>query len=449
MRTLIRGGRVAVQDRLEPFDLLLEEGHVAALGPNLEVSADRVLDATGAYVLPGFIDLHTHLEDRIGRFQLADGYGRGSAAGVLNGVTTLCSFVTQNPCEPLATAILRARSKAEGHSHADVAWHVTPTTFSEADLGFLEALPGSGYRTCKLYSTYRDAGIFADLERMEALFRRLTPKGMGFLIHCEADDEMPSVAPEALDLTSALAHARLRGAEAEATAIRRVADMAARTGARVHIVHVSSPSGAAAVVEGRRRAALTAETCPQYLWLGEGWLARPDGHRWICSPPLRLDPSVHRDLARSGAFDVLATDHCAFTKRDKDDWDHRDIRTVANGLPGLGAVAHLAWKVWEDDPDGAALALARHLAQEPARVAGLDHRKGALRPGLDADVVVLDPNGPLRPLRSSLSDVHEPYPGFTSSLAFRHVLRRGVAIVEHDILCPIDSPSGILLQAAP
>lgn len=449
MRTLIRGGRVAVQDRLEPFDVLLEDGHIAALGPALEASADRVLDATAAYVLPGFIDLHTHLDDRIGRFALADDYWHGSAAAVLNGITTLCSFVTQGPDASLATAIHRARTKAEGHSHADVAWHVTPTTFTDADLGFLEALPGSGYRTCKLYTTYREAGIFADLARIEQLFRRLAPLGMGFLVHCEADDRMPSADPAALDLGSGLSHARLRGAEAEAVAIQRIAALAEATGARVHIVHVSSPGGAAAVVEGRRRAALTAETCPQYLWLDEGWLARPDGHRWICSPPLRQAPAALRGLAREGAFDVLATDHCAFLKADKDAWDGRDIRTVANGLPGLGALAHLAWKVWEDDPDTAALALARRLSAAPAQVAGLSHRKGSLAPGLDADVVVLDPKGPLRPLRSSLSDVFEPYLGFTSTLSFRHVLRRGTALVEHDILCPIDPPGGLLLQAAP
>ncbi len=449
MKTLIRGGRVALHDHLASLDVLVADGRIAALGEHLEVEAERVLDARGAYVLPGFIDLHTHLDDRIGGLRLADDTWRGTAIAVRNGITTVCGFITQPPGGTLAEAIGDVRRRAAGHAHADLCYHVTPTTFSEADMGFLEALPDSGYRTCKLYTTYREAGIFSDFDRIEALFRRLTERGMTFLVHCETDallGRAPSSDPHA---PSGLTHARLRGVEAEVDAIRRVADLASATGARVHIVHVSSPEGAAAVVEGRRRARLTCETCPQYLWLDEGWLGRPDGHRWVCSPPLRPSPETLRTLARQGAFEVLATDHCAFTRSDKDAWNGTDIRTVPNGLPGIGALPHLAWQLWPEDPDRAALALTRHLAEEPAKVAGIAQRKGSLAPGRDGDVVVLEAMGSTRPIRSSLSDVHEPYPGFTSHLRFRHVLRRGAAVVEQDTLCPIETPGGQFLQAEP
>ena len=449
MRTLVRGGRVVVGQHVTRGDVLLDGGRVTAVGAVPELAVDRVLDATGAYVLPGLIDLHVHLDDRIGRFYLADDYASGTAAAVLNGVTTVGSFVTQESGESLAAAMARARAKADGHSHADLFWHLTPTTFADADLAFLRSLPPLGYRTVKLYTTYRDAGIYTDWERMARLFETLTPAGIGFLVHCESDELLPTTPPESLDLGTAAAHARLRGAHAEADAIARVADLAAATGARVHVVHVSSPEGAAAVAAGRRGGALTCETCPQYLWLDEGYLARPDGHRWMCTPPLRPDPAAQRALARAGGFDVLATDHCPFRRADKDDWDGRDVRTVANGLPGVGALTHLAWAVWADDPDAAALALGRHLAAEPARVAGLSGRKGTLAPGMDADVVVLDPAGPSRSVRATRADAHDPYPGFTSPLAFRHVVRRGEVVVADDRLVAPDHPGGRLLQAAP
>ena len=132
MRTLIRGGRIALGRQLVHGDVLLDGDRVAAVGMVPEISVDRVLDATGAYVLPGLIDVHVHLDDRIGRFYLADDYAGGTAAAVLNGVTTVGSFVTQEAGESLAAAMARARAKAEGRTHADLFWHLTPTTYAEA-----------------------------------------------------------------------------------------------------------------------------------------------------------------------------------------------------------------------------------------------------------------------------------------------------------------------------
>jgi dihydroorotase-like cyclic amidohydrolase len=118
-------------------------------------------------------------------------------------------------------------------------------------------------------------------------------------------------------------------------------------------------------------------------------------------------------------------------------------------MPGIGALPHLAWKLWEGDADRAALGLATQLSLNPALRAGLEDRKGALRPGMDADLVVLDPHGPLRPLRSSHSDAPEAFPGFTSSLDFRHVLLRGEPRVRNGQLLEPQNPSGRPLQSCP
>jgi dihydropyrimidinase len=446
MRTLIQNGRIAVGGRLENADLLLDGDRIAGIGSGLTASPDRVVDARGCYVLPGFIDFHTHVGDRIGRFELADDYESGTRVAAQNGITTLCTFVTQGPDGTLREALRRAHRRAEGQCHSDVAWHLTPTTFGEGDWEDLKRLAEAGYRTLKFYTTYKGAGLFVDQVRLEEAFGRMGPQGVRFLIHCEDDDLLTAVDAAALDLSKASAHARLRPGVAEVRSVEALVALAARRQVPLHVVHVSTTEAARHIQASRGSQDVSSETCPQYLWLDESWLDRPDGHRWICSPPLRSEREAFRALAREGAFDLIATDHCAFCQADKDDWDGRDIRGVANGLGGLGSLPHLAWKLWEDDPDRAALELALRLSENPARRLGQDHRKGALRPGLDADVVLLDPRGPVRPIRSSLSDAPEPYPGFTSPLAVRAVFLRGIPVVAQDRLLHPVQPRGVPLQ---
>ena len=449
MRTLVRNGRVASGGRIQAADVLAEDGRILAVGQLGDAAADRVLDASGCYVLPGFIDFHTHVDDQIGRFYLADTYESGTRVALRNGITTLCTFVTQGPQAPLLEAMAAARSKAEGRSHCDVLWHLTPTTFEPGDLRALETLLAAGYRTIKLYTTYKPAGIFASYERIEQLFRRLGPLGATFMVHCEDDDIIAAVDPASLDLARAHSHTRLRPEQAEVVAVRRVVDLALATGAALHVVHVSTLEGAEILAASHTLGDITFETCPQYLVLDDGWLARADGHHWLCSPPLRDGRDRFMELIRAGAADIMATDHCAFRPEDKDDWVGTDLRAVPNGLPGLGALPHVTWKIWEDDPDRAALGLATHLALNPARRAGLQGRKGALEPGLDADIVVLDPAGPDQPVHSTLVPAFEAFPCVYSKLAFRHVLLRGEPRIESGHLLEPGRPAGVPLQPAP
>ena len=448
MRTLLRNGRLVLGDRVVRGGVLLDGERILAAGPEVDPEAERVFDVEGRYILPGLIDPHTHLDDRIGRFELADSTRTGTEAALRSGITTVCGFITQGPSESMAEAIGRTLDRAHNESHCDLHWHLTPTRFEPGDLDVLESLLEHGWRTLKLYTTYRSMGICADYGRIAELFRRLGPKGARFLVHCEDDATLQgSFLPEA-ERSRAIAHARLRPPEAEIEAVRRLLALAADLGTALHVVHVSTAEAAELIGRARPAGRVTCETCPQYLWLDEGWLEQEQGHRWICSPPLRKRREDFRALARDGAFDVFATDHCAFRRRDKDDWDGNDVRTVANGLPGLGALAPLVWRLFEDDPDRAAVELARRVSAAPARVAGLWPRKGLLRPGSDADLAVLDPCGPEHPLRCSLADVHEPYAGFRTRLSFPLVLRRGVVVLEEGFLLEED-PGGIPLPGPP
>lgn len=447
MKIAIRNGRVVQGQRLERLDVLVEDGVISALG---QVGpADQDIDASGCYVLPGFMDFHTHVDDHIGRFYLADSYETATREALLNGITTLCTFVTQSDGQTLRQAMAAARNKAMGRCHGDVLWHLTPTSFEPGDMRFLASLLEAGYRTIKLYTTYKPAGLYVSYRSLEDLFRRLGPLGATFMVHCEDDAIISGVDGSALDLSKAVSHARLRSEEAEVEAIRRVTALATATGASLHVVHVSTVEGARTIARAKADGDITCETCPQYLFLDEGWLAREDGHHWLCSPPLRNDRAAFRALALEGAFDLVATDHCAFRPEDKDCWNGNDLRQVPNGLPGLGALPHVTWKIWEDDPDRSALGLATHLSLNPALRAGVGDRKGSILPGMDADIVVLDPGGPERPIRSTGAPAFEPFPGFTTRLQFRSVMLRGVPRVRDGRLLEPDRPMGIPLQPDP
>jgi len=460
MTTCLHNGTLVFEDHIEQADLLIAGGRISAIGPaGAFPQADRILDAAGCHILPGFIDLHTHLDDVIGGKTLADTWRSGSQIALQNGITTLCSFITQGDNESLSSAIARAQKKAAGTSFCDYSWHLTPTRFDAAGWQEIEKAIGAGFSTFKFYTTYREPGLYSTYEELEERIGRLHSLGGRVLVHCEDDailqrtrqEEMaadkdsswPESACAAVDWRDPRSHARVRPAEAEVTAIRRLIEIARRTGAQIHIVHVSTPEGAAEVRQAGE-ARITCETCPHYLFLDESWLGRPDGRRWICAPPLRPEESRRRvaEIVRAGGVDCLATDHCAFTRADKESGGG-DIRRTPGGVAGIGALVPLAFRLYEEEESGTALIhIGRLLATGPARIIGHYPRKGSLQRGADADLVVLQTGGPERSIRSSLADAFETYPGMKTTLAIRALFLRGRLVVENGEVLEPDTPGG-------
>jgi dihydropyrimidinase len=175
---------------------------------------------------------------------------------------------------------------------------------------------------------------------------------------------------------------------------------------------------------------------------------QPGGHRWLCTPPLRCE-STRRELAEAalhGYIDCFATDHCAFSREDKDA-SEGGPGGVPSGLAGIGALPHMAWKLFEHLGEQGIPVLARRLSSRPAEVLGIQSRKGALRPGYDADVIVVDFNGVERPVRSTLADAYETWPGRSSRLSFEHVFLRGIEVVRRNELVDENNPVGSCMQA--
>lgn len=443
MNTLIRNGMVCFDDHCEQADLLIRGDRIAAVGRGLRSSGDIVVDADGAFVIPGLIDIHTHLDDRIGRYELADGYRSGTRVAVENGITTTAAFVTESDGVHLEDAVAAAMRKAADNCYADHWWHLTPTRFTEAGWEAIHRCVARGFRHIKLYTTYREAGIFSDYDQLERIFELLAGQQVQFLIHCEDDKTLAAVHLSDEEWKSPEAHARSRPAEAEILAIREVLQRAGRRQAAVHIVHVSTPGGLEEIRNARPAVKVSCETCPQYLFLDDSWLQREDGHRWICSPPLR-NGSLRKEMVRMaahGAVDCFATDHCAFTSGDKDA-GRASARGVPGGVAGIGALSHLVYQLFEQSGQDPMPGLVRHLSENPARLLGVFPRKGTIREGADADVAICRVSPVAEPLQSSRADVHETYPGMTSRLRFERVFLRGEEIVRNGTLLHPDERRG-------
>ncbi len=444
MATLIRNGTLILEQGPRRADLLIDGETIAAIGARLAPPAgSEIVDAEGLSVLPGFIDFHVHLDDRIGRFEIADTFFTGSMAAAKSGVTTLINFITQRPGQSLAGALTEGLQKGEGRSFCDFTFHLTPTRFDNETWAEIEMLAYSGYRTFKFYTTYREAGLFVDYDRLAAILRQLGPLGVRMLVHCEDEAILDQQRRAGLDPANPRSHALSRPKEAEAEAITKVLAAAVETRAPVHVVHVSTPEGVALIHRARTSGAITCETAPQYLFLNEDSLAGQDGHRFICSPPLRREDDRQRleRAALEGRFDLFATDHCPFFREDKDN-EPADFRQTPKGLPGLGALVPLMHDLLVIRGGHGLDELSRRLALHPARLAGLYPRKGVLAPGADADVVLLDTRGPERPLRSAFTDVHETYPGRTTRLRYARVYLRGREVVRDGFLLEPSQPSG-------
>lgn len=433
---LIKNGLVCFEDRIRIADVFIGNGKISLQGFNPDDA--EIVDASGCYVLPGMIDIHTHLDDVIGKYYLADTYKTGSEIAIQNGITTLYTFITQGKSESLTDAIERATNKAEGNSFCDYMWHLTPTRFDDENLKQIISNIEKGFKTFKLYTTYESTGIYSSYKKLDEVFKELKNFGLLFLIHCEDNDIINKNGIKKYDIAKPITHVLLRPKSAEIKAIEKITELAKKYYIKLHIVHVSTPEGAELINDSRKDIRISCETAPHYLFLNDEYLKRNDGNRWICSPPLRdvNNMLIMQEKARNGYFDIFATDHCAFLKKDKDNPLRKthDIRNVPNGIAGIGALPHLTFKIYSDNFKNAVFEVSKRLSENPAKITGIYPRKGVIKEGSDADLVVLNPEGEERNIISSLSDVYETYPGFKTKLSFKYVFIGGELAVENDKL---------------
>ena len=429
---LIRGGTLVLPEGTLEADLLVQGERVKAIGRNLPLAHDtQVIDAEGCIVLPGVIDAHVHIALDTGIYQTPDDWFIGTRAAACGGVTTVVDFATQFPGQTLREAVENRLREAED-AVIDYAFHVMVTDLPPGREGELADLVDLGTPSIKLYTTYRP-NYYADDATILRLLTAAADLGIRPLIHCENDDLVTAQTQALVDAgqTGWRFHGQSRPALAEQEAVQRILFLAEAAGCPVHICHCSTARSVALVAEARDNGQeVTCETCPQYLLLDNTAYEGPEPWRYILQPPLRdpEEPAALWALVEAGAVDLIATDHCDYTKDQKVAQD--DFTRTPGGLPGLETLLPLMYTYGVAEGRLTLPQLAGLLSANPARVWGLWPRKGNLLPGADADIVVYDPR-PEKSVRTE--DLHylagyTPYEGMRVQGEVRATLSRGQVI---------------------
>ncbi|GAA0628838.1 dihydropyrimidinase [Streptomyces crystallinus] len=401
-RTVIRGGLVITAADEIHADVLIEDTRIAALATHgssaaQSWSADRTIDATDKYVIPGGVDAHTHMELPFGGTFASDTFETGTRAAAWGGTTTIVDFAVQSPGHALREGLDAWYAKADGQCAIDYAFHMILSDVNEHSLKEMDLLVEEGITSFKLFMAYPGVFYSDDGQILRAMQRSAANGGL-IMMHAENGIAIDVLVEQALAAgrTDPRYHGEVRRALLEAEATHRAIQLARVAGAPLYVVHVSAEEAVAELAAARDKGLpVFGETCPQYLFLSTDNLAEPgfEGAKYVCSTPLR--PKEHQAALwrglRTNDLQVVSTDHCPFCFVGQKELGRGDFSKIPNGLPGVENRMDLLHQA----------ALDGHLSRRrwieiacasPARMFGLYPKKGTIAPGADADVVIYDPH---------------------------------------------------------
>lgn len=391
---VIKGGTVVAADRSYEADVLIEGETIAAIGENL--TGDTVLDASGAYVMPGGIDPHTHLEMPFMGTTAAETWESGTRAAATGGTTLVVDFVIPDS-ENLIGALDAWEGRASRQAAIDYSFHMCVTGWSQPIFAAMEAVVARGVNSFKHFMAYKGA-LMVDDDQMFASFQRCAALGALPLVHAENGDIVAALQQKYLaeGIRGPEAHAYSRPPEVEGEAVNRAIMIADAAGVPLYVVHVSCEQAHEAIRRARQKGMrVYGEPLIQHLTLDEGVYANPDwdyAAQRVMSPPFR--DKAHQDSLwaglSAGSLQVVATDHCAFTTAQKR-MGLDDFTRIPNGTGGLEDRMPVLWTRGVETGRLTPNEFVAVTSTNIARILNLYPRKGAIVPGADADLVVLDP----------------------------------------------------------
>src|SRR6476660_4205686 len=438
MRTLIKNGTVVTATDQYKGDILVDGETISVIGTALDMHADKVIDAKDKYVLPGGIDVHTHLDMPFGGATSADDFESGTTAAAFGGTTSIVDFAIQYKGQTLHHAWETWAKKAEGRAVVDYGFHMIMTDLNDQTEQEMDALVRQGITSFKLFMAYRGIFMLDDGSIFRALLR--TGKNGGTIcMHAENGGVIDVLVQRALaeGKTAPKYHALTRPARAEAEATHRAIALAEMADVPIYIVHLSAAEALEMVTEARDRGLPAfAETCPQYLFLSYDNYEEPgfNGAKYVMSPPLRAKETQDR-LWRGLAFNDLqavSTDHCPFCMKEQKTMGHDDFSKIPNGAPGIETRMSL---VYDGGVRTGRISLNRFVeltSTSPAKIFGLFPRKGTIAPGSDADIVIFDPEKKVRLSQKTLHMKvdYNPYEGREVAGVSDTVISRGRVIID-------------------
>ena len=456
-RILIQGGTVVGPSGRTAADVLIDgetiaaviaPGHAELLGIAGGEAGDpetRVIDATGKYVVPGGVDVHTHMELPFGGTAASDTFETGTIAAAWGGVTTIVDFAVQRTGENVQDGLADWHAKAAGNCAIDYGFHQIIGGVDEDALKAMTYLvDNEGVTSFKLFMAY--PGVFyADDGQILRAMQNAGESGAMIMMHAENGIAIDVLVAQALARgdTDPRFHSLTRPAELEGEATNRAIQLAKVAGnVPLYIVHLSASEALEEVAAARHRGQnVFAETCPQYLYLSlEDHLARPgfEGAKWVCSTPLRTKHEHHHaDLwkgLRTNELAVVSTDHCPFCMKDQKELGVGNFAAIPNGI---GGVEHRMELLYQGVVTGE-LSLERWVetcCTTPARMFGMFPRKGIIAAGSDADVLIWDPAGHTSigvDKKHHMNMDYSAYEGFEVDGKVDTVLSRGTVVVEND-----------------
>jgi dihydropyrimidinase len=438
MKTLIKNGTLVTATDTCKADVLVDGEKISMIGAALATPADKTIDAKDRYVLPGGIDVHTHLDMPFGGTFSVDDFRTGTIAAAHGGTTCVVDFAIQERGKSLRQAWETWMGKAEGKAAIDYGFHMIMRESTPALRDEMADMVREGVTSFKLFMAYPgvfymdDASIFRTMQRSGEI-------GATICMHAENGPVIDVLVEQALKKghTAPKYHALTRPARLEAEATHRAIALAEVADVPVYIVHLSAAEALEQVTAARDRGLPAfAETCPQYLFLSYDNYEEPgfDGAKYVMSPPLRAkekQKELWRGL-RSNDLQAVSTDHCPFCMKDDKQLGKNDFSKIPNGAPGIETRMSL---LYDGGVEAKHITLNRYVeltSTAPAKIFGLFPKKGTIAVGSDADLVIFDPKGTTTWSAKThhMNVDYNPYEGRTCKGAVETVLSRGEVIVE-------------------
>lgn len=429
MGTLFKNGTIVTAADMFAADLLVEGETIALIGNNLPSDGHTVVDCKGKYLLPGGIDVHTHLDLPFGGTISNDDFDVGHMAAAFGGTTTHIDFVIQPIGGSLADGLKTWRKKSQGIAQIDYGFHMAITDLRDDVMAEIPSLLDEGITSLKLFMAYKNVFQIDDTTLFRAM-QTAAKHGMIVMVHAENGDVEAELTPALLAAgkTDPKFHASSRPPEIEGEATNRAVTLAGLANCALYVVHMTCEPAIEALRRGRKLGyPVMGETCVQYFFLTvDDHLAAPgfQGAKYVCSPPIRSthDHEVLWQAVRDGTLQAVSTDHCDFwyegakgpwkewadlhPNGDWNDYEKQDpsfrrpgkelgkgnFSKIPNGMPGLEDRMMVMWHNGVNEGRISASRFVELNSTNPAKIFGMYPKKGTLAVGSDADILVWDPD---------------------------------------------------------